>query len=62
MTNEDETVLIAANFGIQSKIGNEVFEARNTERPESIRAALNDAAWRGFCAGVEAAKMFYKGE
>lgn len=60
MTKEDETVLIVANFGIQSKIGKEVFEARNTERPESVRAALDDAAWRGFCAGLEAVKKFYE--
>ena len=37
-----------------------MFEARNTERPESVRAALDDAAWRGFCAGLEAAKKFYE--
>lgn len=60
MTNEDETVLIVANFGIQSKIGEEVFDTRNTERPESVRATLDDAAWRGFCAGLEAAKKFYE--
>lgn len=60
MNKTEETLLIVSNFGIQSEIGQEVFEMYNTERPESIRAALDDSAWRGFCAGLEAAKKFYE--
>ncbi len=61
MTEFEQTMLLAifATKEHQS-IANKILDKYNTSHREGVRAALNDAAWRGFCAGLEAAKRLNK--
>lgn len=48
------------SLGEQQKIVKFIVESYNTSHKEGLRAAVSDAAWRGFVAGLEAAKKMNK--
>ena len=61
MNSLNETFLLSA-FAVnqQNDIAQEVFGSYNLTNPHAIRAAIQNAAWRGFVAGLEAAKRYYE--
>ena len=44
----------------QKVIAQEIFESYNLTNLVAIKAAINNAAWQGFVAGVEATKRYYE--
>lgn len=61
MNQIDETMLMSLFAHTQQKvIAQEIFDSYNLANPSAIKAALNDAAWQGFIAGLEAAKRYYE--
>ena len=44
----------------QKVIAQDIFDRYNIANPSAIKAALSDAAWQGFVAGLEAANRYYK--
>ena len=61
MNSIDETMLMSLFAHTQQKvIAQEIFDSYNLANPSAIKAALNDAAWQGFIAGLEAAKRYYE--
>lgn len=43
----------------QRDITQKLFDSYNISNPQVVKAALSDAAWRGFCAGLEAGKQLH---
>ena len=61
MNSIDETMLMSLFTHTQQKvIAQEIFESYNIANPSAIKAALNEAAWQGFVAGLEAANRYYE--
>ena len=61
MNQIDETMLMSLFAHTQQKvIAQEIFEGYNLVNPSAIKAALNDAAWQGFVAGLESANRYYE--
>ena len=61
MNQIDETMLMSLFAHTQQKvIAQEIFDSYNLANTSAIKAALNDAAWQGFIAGLEAAKCYYE--
>lgn len=61
MNSIDETMLMSLFAHTQQKvIAQEIFESYNMSNPLAIKAALNNAAWQGFIAGLEATKRYYE--
>lgn len=61
MNSMDETMLMSLFAHTQQKvIAQEIFESYNLTNLVAIKAAINNAAWQGFVAGVEAAKRYYE--
>ena len=44
----------------QKVIAQDIFERYNINNPQAVKAALNDAAWQGFIAGLEACQRYYE--
>lgn len=61
MNKFDEAMLLS-NFACtgQRDITQDLFDRYNISNPQAVKAALSDAAWRGFCAGLEAYKQHYE--
>ena len=60
MNSIDETMLMSLFACSQQKvIAQEIFETYNLTNLVAIKAAINNAAWQGFVAGVEATKHYY---
>ena len=61
MNSIDETMLMSLFAHTQQKvIAQDIFECYNINNHQAVKAALNDAAWQGFIAGLEAAKRYYE--
>lgn len=61
MNQLDETYIMSHFYVTkQDVIANEIFKDYNTSHPVGVKAALNNAAWRGFIAGLDAAKTYYE--
>lgn len=61
MNSIDETMLMSLFAHTQQKvIAQEIFESYNLTNLVAIKAAINNAAWQGFVAGVEAANRYYE--
>ena len=61
MNSIDETLLMSLFAHTQQKvIAQDIFDRYNIANPSAIKAALSDAAWQGFVAGLEAANRYYK--
>lgn len=56
-----DEIMLMSNFSCtkQRDIAQELFDSYNISNPEAVKAALSDAAWRGFCAGLEACKQLH---
>lgn len=60
MNSIDETLLMSLfAYSQQKVIAQEIFESYNLTNLVAIKAAINNAAWQGFVAGVEATKHYY---
>ena len=61
MNSIDET-LLGSLFAMteQKVIKDEILGSYNLTNPGAIRAAVSDAAWQGFCAGMNACKRYYE--
>ena len=44
----------------QKVIKDEILGSYNLTNPGAIRAAVSNAAWQGFCAGMDACKRYYE--
>jgi len=61
MNSIDETMLMSLFSHTQQRvIAEEIFDNYNLTNSSAIRAALNDAAWQGFIAGLEACQRYYE--
>ncbi len=61
MHSIDETMLMSRFFSSKEKvIAQDIFEKYNISNPQAVKAALNDAAWQGFIAGLEACQRYYE--
>ena len=61
MNSIDETMLMSLFAHTQQKvIAQDIFEKYNISNPQAVKAALNDAAWRGFIAGIEVCQRYYE--
>ena len=61
MNSIDETMLMSI-FACykQEDIAQDIFERYKINNPQAVKAALNDAAWQGFIAGLEACQRYYE--
>ena len=61
MNSIDETMLMSLfSYSQQKVIAQEIFESYNLTNPVAIKAAISNAAWQGFVAGLEATKRYYE--
>lgn len=61
MNSIDETMLMSLFAHTQQTvIAQDIFDSYNTANLSAIKVALNDAAWQGFLAGLEATKRYYE--
>ena len=61
MNSIDETMLMSLfSYSQQKVIAQEIFESYNLTNPVAIKAAIGNAAWQGFVAGLEATKRYYE--
>ena len=61
MNSIDETMLMSLfSYSQQKVIAQNIFERYNINNPQAVKASLNDAAWQGFVAGLEATKRYYE--
>ena len=61
MNSIDETMLMSLFAHTQQKvIAQDIFERYNINNPQAVKAALNDAVWQGFIAGLEACQRYYE--
>ena len=61
MNSIDETMLMSLFAHTQQKvIAEDIFEKYNISNPQVVKASLNDAAWQGFIAGLEACQRYYE--
>ncbi len=61
MNSFDETMLMYLFMHTEQKvITQEVFEEYRIENPYAVKAAISDAAWQGFIAGLEACQRYYE--
>ena len=61
MNSIDETMLMSLFAHTQQRvIAQDIFERYNINNPQAVKAALNNAAWQGFVAGLEATKRYYE--
>ena len=66
MNSIDETIIMSLFAHTQQKvIAQDIFENYNISNPQAVKAALNDAAlndaaWQGFIAGLEACQRYYE--
>lgn len=44
----------------QKSITQQISTSYRLENPEASKAAISDAAWKGFVAGLEATKCYYE--
>ena len=61
MNSIDETMLVSLfSYTKEKMIAEDIFEKYNISNPQAVKAALNDAAWQGFIAGLEACQRYYE--
>ena len=48
------------NYIIVKNASQEVWNLYFDSNPQAVKAALNDAAWQGFIAGLEACQRYYE--
>ena len=61
MNSIDETMLMSLfSYTKEKMIAKDIFENYNISNPQAVKAALNDAAWQGFIAGLEACQRYYE--
>jgi len=61
MNSIDETMLMSLfSYAKEKMIAQDIFEKYNTSNPQVVKVALNDAAWQGFIAGLEACQRYYE--
>lgn len=60
--NQTGEIAMMSNFGYhQRKIVEDTIKDWNMLHPAGVKAALSSATWKGFIAGLDAAKNHYDG-
>ena len=61
MNSIDETMIMSLFAHTQQKvIAQDIFDSYNITNPSAILAPLNEAAWQGVIAGLEACQRYYE--